>query len=284
MLDFGELLVLVGGFLLLVGEVFVELDGQVLCFGKDPQPLARAVLNRGGVGSEKRRSRGGNFAAVHHEIQRQMMSLHSPAPFGRFGRFAKNCEIVILRIADRPFAHLLLSENGFQTHYGGGFLVSLRTGAGRDERQGGLLLRCIHFFQRQTLAVFQWNEMPIDSFLVVEVKGRLGLLLRVQSGEELFGRAGHLGSRRLALLTHIGHSRQEGKQEQAQCYARQFHHEGAPWSVVNRPLSVASCALSVGVVFNRAMSIEFGVWVRIPILTLQSDCQDWNPNPLRTLE
>src|SRR5260221_5183677 len=115
-----------------------------------------------------------------------------PSPGFPGARLAKNEEVIKFRIAREdtrsPFE---VVQNGFQAHDIGRLAVTLLAQAGGEEGVGESALIRGHLLDRQSLPRL-WDVMPVAALVTFEVERRLGLLLRIQRGQESRGTHRHV--------------------------------------------------------------------------------------------
>ena len=155
-------------------------------------------------------------------VQAQVVPLDPTAPFRVLGWGAENAEEIPLGIAGGALALLEVEEDVFEAHDGGGLFVAAGAGAGGDELTSQSLLLVRHLLQTEPLAcrfavfVLEGNEVPVGPLLVVELKDRLGFLLRFEAGDEALAGAGQAQARRLGLLAEKrrpGQARQQDRHQ-----------------------------------------------------------------------
>ena len=131
------------------------------------------------------------------------MPLEAPAPCAFRAWFAEDADKVPFRVTGKAALWVGIVENLLEAHDLRALLQALGTHHGRQQGVGHVLLILLHFAERQPVASMHLcrDEMPAGAVFVVEFKGGLGLLFRLERGEKCIGRVGHF----CGSLIRMGH-------------------------------------------------------------------------------
>lgn len=230
-----------------------EGEAQVFLRGQDAESLARALADFGGVGAEERGGSVDQSALDDGDIDREVVSLHAPAPGVGGARRTEDGQIVEGWITDWTAALLEVTEDLFEAHDGRGLHEAAMAESAGQEGDGEVVGGGAEFFEGETLA-FAGDEVPVFAFWVGEVELGFGLLLAGEDGEELLGGAGHLqgwGAEvgRGVVLVVVALRRGAGQEE------------GGPQGRVNLKLRFHKGPESEGRIGGNAMEFTgFGDW------------------------
>src|SRR5262249_54787135 len=129
-IDFWELFFLVSDLLLIGVKGLEKFFSEVVRLRQRPLPFLWPLHDGRGIRAEKCRGGGNNLTAVYGEVQREVVSLHAPAPFaGPRGR-AEDGEEVPFGVANQVPSLLQFAQDRLQAHDGGCLGVATETGAG----------------------------------------------------------------------------------------------------------------------------------------------------------
>ena len=214
--------------LLLIGRAELEdLPRDVFLGAEDSNLSVLARFNRAGVGTEELGSAGDDLAVLDAEVQRQVMSFHTPAPEAGIGWLTEDTQVVLVRIATvaaegtiTPFQQL---ENLFETHDVQGLVVPGIRETAADQAESRLQRGTFECLERQPLARPR-DEVPVQAFGIVELEGRFGSLLGSDRTKERLRGDGHrlTGLRGLSILSdeQCGHRDDDtgGQEEFPSCH------------------------------------------------------------------
>ena len=85
---------------------------QILFGAQHAQPFARPFADFARIRAEEGRRDGNLFAFDEHEVQREVMAFHAPAPRRFRVGFAENRHEITLRVAWRAFALFEVADSG----------------------------------------------------------------------------------------------------------------------------------------------------------------------------
>src|SRR5439155_15739734 len=170
-----------------------QLSRQVLLPTKNTQALAGARQDLCWIGSQERGCHGQDLVAGYREVQRKMMSFHTPAP-GSAPWLPKHGNVIKLGVAMRR-SFFEFVQDFLETHDRCGLHVASLAQPAVEQGMRQQALRGSHLLNRKTLARLG-NEMPIVTLVVPELEKGLGFLVGRERCQKILRRVRHLPSGR----------------------------------------------------------------------------------------
>jgi hypothetical protein len=194
---------------------------EVFFLAESAQSLAGAGPDFAGVGSEEVGGYGDGVTVDDGEVEHEVVAFEAPAPgVGGIG-VAEYGDVVGLGIADRAATLFHFPEDGFEAHDGGGLEESSLTQCRTEEADGEVALFRGHLAEREAFAV-AGDEVPVETFGIIEFEGGLSLLLWGEGGEEAVGGFLHIGMV-LVCLQERGSEGEKGDEEGEVSESNQRH-------------------------------------------------------------